>query len=330
MQDLSKLLPASTGWMHSGIAVDEMGTIFCAHQEGNALVQIDRFGNKTVLPVPLAELHGICLTRDFNLIGVADPGWRMNQTNRQNYEPIWSSGRAVILNKFTGELVLELPQPELPIYKDKIWRPTSISIDLTPHSSGAIWVADGYGESLVHRFDWHGNHELTLDGSASGCKFDCPHAVAAFSYKGQEMVLVADRTHHRVVVFSSEGDLIRVFGSEKLDSPSDFAIIDDTVFITELFGGVKEFKLNGTFVRSLESKRIRNHNEPGWPNQPSPVIPELEAPKVPSGSFNSPHGICSHEGDLYLTEWMIGGRLVKIGSSELQNTISSVTLGNLP
>ena len=46
----------------------------------------------------------------------------------------------------------------------------------------------------------------------------------------------------------------------------------------------------------------------GWPNVPGELIKE--------GSFNSPHGIgADQEGNLYVAEWLIGGRFTKLVKS---------------
>jgi hypothetical protein len=30
------------------------------------------------------------------------------------------------------------------------------------------------------------------------------------------------------------------------------------------------------------------------------------------GTFNSPHGVTDHDGALYLAEWMVGGRVIRL------------------
>ncbi len=36
------------------------------------------------------------------------------------------------------------------------------------------------------------------------------------------------------------------------------------------------------------------------------------APRIVDGTFNSPHGITARGGAIYLTEWMIGGRVIQL------------------
>ena len=46
----------------------------------------------------------------------------------------------------------------------------------------------------------------------------------------------------------------------------------------------------------------------GWPNVPHETL-------IP-GKFNSPHGIAAdHEGNIFVAEWLIGGRINKLTRS---------------
>jgi hypothetical protein len=53
--------------------------------------------------------------------------------------------------------------------------------------------------------------------------------------------------------------------------------------------------------------------EPGWPNRlDARGIPARTDRLVP-GKFNSPHGVgVDADGNLYVAEWLIGGRLTKL------------------
>ena len=44
---------------------------------------------------------------------------------------------------------------------------------------------------------------------------------------------------------------------------------------------------------------------PSWPNHPTELINV--------GKFNSPHGVAADaQGNIYVTEWIIGGRITKL------------------
>jgi peptidylglycine monooxygenase len=74
--------------------------------------------------------------------------------------------------------------------------------DVTFARNGDIFVADGYGASVVHRF--HGDRRVGAwgtPGDGAG-QFTTPHAVCTL-HDGR--VAVADRENHRVQIFSPEG-----------------------------------------------------------------------------------------------------------------------------
>lgn len=312
-EDLSSTLPASRGWMHSGVAVEADGTIICAHPEGHGFLRISPSGVTTSVVTSLTELHSIVRTGWSNTLGVADPGHRFVPAGvGDDYGQEQVPGRAALINATTGDIVLELQQPNIPEYEERAWSPTSIAVDDEPQGSGDIWVADGYAASLLHRYSETGEYIATYDGRDSGKPFDCPHGIAIRSTgDGNRELFVADRTNQRVVVLTREGTFIRSFGEGDLDSPSSIAFVGDELYITELFGGVAHFTIDGRLVGTLEPSRTRDHEETGWPN----VYDDAGTPQRPTAepmNFNSPHGITHHNGVLYITEWHIGGRLLRL------------------
>jgi len=307
--DLTDYLPKSNGWMHSGIAVSESGVIFCAHPEGNALIAISPNGVTKVIETELTEHHAIQLCSQGAELAIADPGHRMYfNADTSDYEGHQGLGRAVILDSKTGKIKLELVQPEIEAYKEKNWSPTSIAVDDSLGGTSDIWVADGYATSLIHKYSDKGEYLFSIDGKDSGTKFECPHGITILRDGSEFNLLVADRANHRIVELNESGSFVKEFGFENLDSPSSIVRAGNQIFVTELFGGVSTFTLDGNFIRTLEKNRTRGHEEVQWPNIPNsrglPVRPAVSV-----GEFNSPHGICEHNGRLYVTEWFIGGRL---------------------
>ena len=75
---------------------------------------------------------------------------------------------------------------------------------------GSMYVADGYGNARVHRFDAEGNLEFSWGepGSAPG-QFNLPHGIAVDS---AGTVYVADRENSRIQLFSPEGEYLRSWG----------------------------------------------------------------------------------------------------------------------
>lgn len=310
--DLSEHLPETEGWMHSGVAVTSSSEMLVAHPEGHALLCISRDGAVRTVPVPLTELHSISLTSLPDVIAVADPGHRFIPARRgAAYGDETNPGRAVLLDATDGSVLLEFFAPDHPAYADQGWRPTSIAVDDGAGGSGDIWIADGYSKNLVHKYNSSGSHMLTIGADRNGLTFDCPHGIALRRIDGRLELFIADRSNRRIVVVDGDGKVMNIFGNESIDSPSSLVFAGKDLYVTELNGGIARFASDGTFVTTLEHVRPRSPSEPGWPNQidkdGNTVAPQLR-PSV----LNSPHGIAFHDGHLYLTEWLIGGRISRI------------------
>lgn len=293
------------GWMHSGIAVLPDGTVFVAHPQGHDLIRIEPSGSSRRIRTELTEMHSIAAVakNDSFVLWVADNGHRFVH-GAPEYGEHKSKGRLVKLD-LDGTIVQELTDPAL----GGAWSPTSVAVDA---ATGDIWVADGYGQSLVHRFGADGTLLSTLDGAQSGTTFDCPHGIFLREVDADRQLYVADRSNHRIVVYSLDGEFLRTFGADVLDSPSSLTEYRGFLLVTELFGSVAAF--DGDDYTGHLGSSPRSNDEPQWPNTLD-SDGDTVAPEITDGTFNSPHGITVHQGSIYLTEWMIGGRVVKLSPS---------------
>jgi len=76
--------------------------------------------------------------------------------------------------------------------------------DVALAPNGDIYVADGYGNSAIHRFSAEGKHLGSWGAPGAGRgQFTTPHGIWVDS---RERILVADRENNRVQLFSPEGD----------------------------------------------------------------------------------------------------------------------------
>jgi hypothetical protein len=301
-------LEGSTGWMHSGIAVLTDGSLVVAHPEGRRMVRISTAGASSVIPTDLTEMHCIVTAahRGGQILWVADNGHRYVH-GTPSYGEVRTTGRLAALD-LQGKIVDELVDPQ--VRGD--WSPTSVAV-VDPTDPGSdLWVADGYGQSLVHRYASDGTLLQTIDGAASGTRFDCPHGLLVRSTSDHTELYVADRGNRRIVVFDLAGSFGRVVGAEVLDSPSSMVDLDGHLVVTELFGAVAVF--DGDDYAGHFGSSSRDHQDPVWPNRHDDAGRTV-APEPFDGTFNSPHGLTTHDGDLYLTEWMIGGRVVRLRRS---------------
>jgi DNA-binding beta-propeller fold protein YncE len=137
-------------------------------------------------------------------------------------------------------------------------------------SDGEIYVADGYGNSSVHRFSADGSLLKTWGGQGDGPgAFTTPHAVAI---DGRGRVLVADRENNRVQVFDRDGHFLESWGD--FYHPMQIWIDDrGLVFVTDQIPRISLLSPDGRLIG-----RCR-------------------------GAINGAHGLSGDaEGNLYLSE----------------------------
>jgi len=276
--------------MHSGIGVLSDGRIVFEAPGGAALIFLDPATKKHVrIEVGVAVSHGIAVASD-DTIWICDPGAQ-------------APGQVVQIN-VNGKILRTIKQPVRSSHEQDKWRPTSIALA----ANGDIWIGDGYGLSLVHVVRANGAIE-TYDGSLSGTKFDCPHGVAIDTRESVVRIAVADRSNKRVLYFKEDGSFIRSVAHPIMTSPSSLAVRGNDLLVTDLFGAILAIDLDDQVRAILPTSNVNTRE--GWPNKMSGA--DSVAPDVFEGMLNSPHGITvSVRGEVYFTEWYLGGRAVTI------------------
>ncbi len=276
-----------------GVAVSHTGDVFIFHQAKPALLHYSPDGElKNSWGEDFPGAHGLTLVEE------------------DGQELLWLvdsvTGR-VLKTTLTGEVLLEIHQPDHPVYQQGAkYSPTWVAVNETRFGgNGDVWLADGYGSSLIHRYDASGKHLHSISGDeGAGGKFNCPHGISfRFDPAGNELV-IADRGNRQIQVYDAQGRFIRAFGQDVLHSPCVVAFDDGRWVVPELLARVTILNADGSLVGYLgETPDCRKI--PGWPN--------VSADALSQGRFNSPHSLAvSPQGDLYVVEWIIGGRVTKL------------------
>jgi sugar lactone lactonase YvrE len=294
MQGWSTLWPEGDGspeWSHSGIAVLPDGRIVFAAPGGAKLVLLDEAsGAAARLAIPTVDAHGITLDPlgQEPALWIADPG--SSTDDGQVFRLAVDSGHIEQVGSRPG------------------WRPTSTASVARGDHRGDLWIADGYGQSLVHRYREDGTVD-TFDGAATGLPFDCPHGIAIDDRGVDPLVVIADRGNRRLVFLDLDGALVRTIIDPLLTSPSSIAVRGDSLVITDLFGALLRVGPDDS-VSAVIDHPVGDRPD-AWPNRLVDGVPRR--PEVLDGVLNSPHGIAvSRSGVIYLTEWMLGGRQVRL------------------
>ncbi|MCU1527594.1 MAG: repeat-containing protein [Frondihabitans sp.] len=298
---------SSPEWSHSGAAVLGDGRLLFAAPGGHALIALDESsGDWARFETPTEDCHGLTVSSvaGREIVWIADPG-----DDR--------GGRVIRLDWTTMSMVV-LPDPfgDDP-HRQALgpWRPTSTAVvEAAEEHYGELWVADGYGRSLVHRYGVDGSI-LTLDGRDTGTVFDCPHGIAVDTRGPEPQIVVADRLNSRLVFLDLDGRFVRevtsstVIGSAPMARPSSLAVRSDRILVTDLIGALLEVDLDDRIDTILPA--VVDSSRPGWPN----IVDdgEIVRPVLVAGELNSPHGIAvGGAGQVYLTEWLLGGRQLRL------------------
>lgn len=208
-----------------------------------------------------------------------------------------------------GEVLQRLAEPPVKELDGKPYVPTWA---VQNPNNGEIWVADGYGSGFVFHFSDEGDFLAKLDGTEGEERFSCPHGLA-FSPDNNEL-WVTDRGNRRVCVYDEDGRFLQA-RQYLCHSPCSFAFHEGNVYIPELFTGIKIITPELEYVAEVgknpavgpaDGAKGEVSKPEGWPNLAG-------TDQVKPGLFNSPHDVAvAPNGDIYVTEWIIGGRVTKL------------------
>ncbi len=312
--------PAGGGWAHTGLVLGPDRTVLAVHPDIPLVLVLDREGSfRRSFAVPVTEAHGLALDSgpDGHVLWVADPGFRLRVAGSEINRDGPGAGR-VVGTDLTGSVVRELQPPDHPAYKEGPYKPTAVVVDRAASDGpGDVWVADGYGQSLVHRYSPDGEYLRTISGDEGrGARFNTPHSIFIDRRRSDPELFVADRGNQQVQVFDLDGVFKRAFGGGELTSPSGFAVTGDQLIVAELRARLAVFdpaeRLLGYLGDNDSAADLA-----GWPNQALADGRIVPSEALVPGLFNSPHAIAADEdGSIYVAEFLLGGRFSKLRPAE--------------
>ena len=178
---------------------------------------------------------------------------------------------------------------------DPFNRPTKVAVD---PGSGAIYIADGYGNARVHKYSPEGEHLLSWGEFGTGPgQFNLVHSVCTDDVG---RVYVADRENHRVQIFDDRGAYLDQWND--MHRPCGLLVSGDRAYVGQL---PSHLDVNAAYpnigacvtIHDLDGNQLARLGgaHPG------------EGP----GEYTAPHGLAADSrGDLYVGEvsWSAWGR----------------------
>ena len=249
----------------SGVANDSKGNLFVFHRGEHPVLVFDSTGKylRSFGDGMFVSAHGLRIDSDDN-IWVTDNG---NHT----------------ITKFSheGRVLLTLGEKNVSGEDEKHFnKPADIAFGPDRES----YIADGYGNSRVVKFDKNGRYLFAWGKKGKGPgEFNLPHAVRLDS-KGQ--IYVADRENNRIQVFDANGKFLRQIGGM---APFGLFITPEDIL----------------FVADGRANRTLKMTPAGQ------VLTQWGTLGSEPGNFNMPHGLAvGSDGAVYVTE-INGKRLQK-------------------
>lgn len=276
------------GWSFhevADVAVDSEDRVYVFNRGEHPMIVFDRDGNflaswgEGLFKRP----HGLTIGPDNTLYSVDDVGHIIRKFTPEGHE-LMTLGTPGKSSPFQSGLPFNLPT----------------KVALHPET-GDIYVADGYGNSRVHKYSPDGKLLLSWGqpGSDPG-EFNLVHSVCTDNHG---YVYVADRENHRVQVFDSNGTYMTQWNN--LHRPCGLHIAgngEQVCYVGELAPALpinKDYPNLGPRISiyNLEGKRIARLGDIRPGDEPD--------------QFWAPHGIAvDSRGDLYIGDvsWSFAGR----------------------
>ena len=211
----------------SGVAVDSMDRVYVFQRQGPPVLVFDRSGH---FLQPWERRDGVPADAHHIHVGPDDT---IYLTDRDAHQ--------VLLYDTAGNLQRSLGRRD----QAAMQAPFNHPADVCVAPSGELYVADGYGNSSVHRFSASGDYISSFGSPGSGPgQFRVPHSVRVSS---DGRVYVADRENHRVQVFTPEGE----FQAEWTDFKCPMGVHIDAnqvVYVTDQIPRLSIFSLDGELL----------------------------------------------------------------------------------
>ena len=286
-------LPSGTsfGGTHGAVAQDNAGNIYVSTQSATGVLVYDGNGHliRTIANA-YPEVH--------SMVHAQEHGEEFFYATVQKGTP--AENWLFIKMKIDGTVVLKITAPPEAGFKaPNEWRLTAA----VPAADGSIFIANGYGDSRIFRFDKAGNYKGSFSekGNREG-QLDCSHGLTLDPRYDQPLLLVCDRENRRLCHFDLEGKYVRTV-TQHLRRPCQVSLRGDYAVVSELEGRVTVLDKDNAPVAFLGD----NAQKVQWAKY------ELDPHDIGAGVFSAAHGcFIDSSANIFVSDWNQTGRITKL------------------
>jgi len=286
------LPPGTTfGGTHGAIAQDRAGHIYVSTQSDTGVLVYSSDGRLLrKIAAAFPEIHSLVFATE----GAEEYLYATVQkgTPQENW--------LFLKMRTDGSVVLKITAPPEAGFKSaNEWRITAA----LPTPDGSIFVANGYGDSRIFRFDKNGNYKASYSEKGSGDgQLNCSHGLSLDTRYDQPLLLVCDRENRRLCHFDLDGRYVRTV-TQHLRRPCQVSFIGDYAVVSELEGRATILDLDNVPVAFVGD----NPKKAQWANY------ELNPSAINAAVFSAAHGcFIDSEANIFISDWNQSGRLTKL------------------
>jgi len=279
---------SALGSTHGAVVIDKTGNIYTSAKEGIFVFSPEGKVIQTYLGKDYSNIHDMEIRNEAGTEFV----YAARNANAEGIKFKIGDGEIVMKLGFPKESGLEL---------DK-FNPTAITVA----PNGDIFLSNGYASNHIFKFDKTGKYLMHFGKKGNELKeFNTAHGMTLDTRYDPPRLLICDRNHlpkGRLVHYDLNGEFIEEVVTG-LGKPTSVAIQGEYVSVPDLDGRLVILDKTNTIIAVL------GHN-PDPKKGGSFKIPQEEWVE---GIFSGTHGsYWDKDGNLYVQDWNISGRIMKL------------------
>ena len=301
-------LPSSHDYGNAshGVAIDKNGTVYITHTgRPGSIYAFDPSGR---FIKSLADFHSV---KSKNSSVSSGHGIDIREEDGEEFIYLAASNTKMSFAKISldGEIVWQRAKNEIfeqagiDDPNNLRFRPTNTSF----RPDGGYYLGDGYGSNYLFEYDANDNFVRTIGGNGrQDGKFSTPHGQWLDQRDGTPKLVVADRANARLQWFDMDGNHLRTQGDFLF--PADIDSRGELLLVPDLHARI-------TILDATNQPIAQLGDDEAWRAR---VLDKKESmrtspQKWQAGKFVHPHDACfDAEGNIYVTEWVRGGRVSKL------------------